>query len=173
MIDNIKDVSRLLRDKCLSHCVYLTNKDHSHLAVKGKNDISSKDTIIIGSLCSESEQVLLRESCSNYFKKYKEYKFEELVQEKSESNSTNNKQQIDIISECRIGFDEYYIKICNSMITEILMESSINQSIGRNQGFRSKGGKTVVVLPVLHSKHHHVISKKLNLSYTSPNVLVS
>jgi hypothetical protein len=59
------------------------------------------------------------------------------------------------------------------MITEILMESSINQSIGRNQGFRSKGGKTVVVIPVLHSKHHHVISKNLNINYTSPNVLVS
>jgi hypothetical protein len=128
----------------------------SHLAVKGKNDLSSKDTIIIGSLCNEQEQVLLRESCSKYFKK-----FEKLVKEKS--NSTNNKQQIDIISECRTGFDEYYIKICNSMITEILMETNINQSIGRNQGFRSKGGKTVVVLPVLHSKHHHVIPSPINL----------
>lgn len=59
------------------------------------------------------------------------------------------------------------------MITEILLETNISQSIGRNQGFRSKGSKTVVVIPVLHSKHSHVISRNLNLSYTSPNVLVS
>ena len=51
------------------------------------------------------------------------------------------------------------------------METSISQSIGRNQGFRAQGSKTVVVIPVLHSKHHHVISKNLNLSYTSPNVV--
>lgn len=149
----------------------MTNSDHSHLAVKGKNDLSTKDTIIIGSLCNEQEQVLLRESCSNYFKKFEKIQFEKLVQEKS--NSTNNKQQIDIISECRIGFDEHYTKVQNSMITDILMESSINQSIGRNQGFRAQGSKTVVVLPLQHSKHHHVISRNLNLSYTSPNVLVS
>lgn len=149
----------------------VTNSDHSHLAVKGKNDLSTKDTIIIGSLCNEQEQVLLRESCSNYFKKFEKIQFEKLVQEKS--NSTNNKQQIDIISECRIGFDEHYTKVQNSMITDILMESSINQSIGRNQGFRAQGSKTVVVLPLQHSKHHHVISRNLNLSYTSPNVLVS
>ena len=124
------------------------NRDYSHRAVKGANDLADKDTIIIGSLSSEKEQALIRESYHEYFNHLKQY-FEDDLTESQE------------------------MKKINDIIHRKLLSTTISQSLGRNQGYRAKGSKTVIVLPILYSNSYSTIKWNLNLNYISENVVIS
>jgi hypothetical protein len=68
--------------------------------------------------------------------------------------------------------DDDIIKKSEPYIQDILIETQVSQSIGRNSGFRFSGKKCVVVLPVVHSNSTRRLSRTLRSNYISENVSV-
>lgn len=140
---------------------------YSHLAVRGENSFSNKDMLIFGNLKNESELLVHIENCKNKYEKVfnKEIqaindKFLRLGMEDKFTNS-----ELDYIRGKEIR------KLFENRTQEVLLESEVSQSIGRNSGFRGKGKRTYVVLPILVGGTNSTISKKMNLNYVSENVI--
>ena len=103
--------------------------------------------LIIGTLRTEIEDNILYYSAEEYFKKFREY-FKEQGKTPSEVDA-----QI------------------NSYIKQVNLQTQVSQSIGRNSGFRDKGKKAVVVLPLLQPNSTKKF-KPINLNYISSDVRV-
>lgn len=120
------------------------NSDASHIKVKGSNDYSDKHTLVVGTLRTEIEDNLFYYSCPKFFDKYEEHM-------KSKGLKVKN-------------------EILN-FVVKAHLESQVSQSIGRNSGFRDKGKKTAVVLPLL-TENRKKQFKPFNLNYITPYVQI-
>jgi hypothetical protein len=121
----------------------------THLGVKGMNNLSDSDTIVFG---TQKTEIVLREMFVNnkaYFTALVTHKYKNAVMS-----------------------DDDIFKKSEPYIQEILIETQVSQSIGRNSGFRFSGKKCVVVLPVVHSNSTRRLSRTLKSNYISENVLV-
>jgi hypothetical protein len=121
----------------------------THLGVKGMNNLSDSDTIVFG---TQKTEIVLREMFVNN----KDY-FTALVSHKYKNGGMS---------------DDDIIKKSEPYIQDILIETQVSQSIGRNSGFRFSGKKCVVVLPVVHSNSTRRLSRTLRSNYISENVSV-
>ena len=59
----------------------------------------------------------------------------------------------------------------NNYIKQVNLQTQVSQSIGRNSGFRDRGKKAVVVLPLLQRNSAKKF-KPINLNYISSDVRV-
>lgn len=105
----------------------------NHLQVRGSNDYSEKNTLVIATKPCPQEQKLFELNCKDF------YKDKELRHIQNDINST-------------------------------LMSCQINQSIGRNSGFREREKSCVVVLPILAPNSDNCFREiSLDLTYISSN----
>jgi hypothetical protein len=116
----------------------------SHLRVKGMNNLSEVNTIVFG---TKKHEVVVKETFVNN----KEYFKQMFGSELSERELIDKSEPI---------------------IQKILIETQINQSIGRNSGFRYKGYRCVVIIPVMQSNSFRRIKMPLSLNYVSENVSI-
>lgn len=119
-------------------------RDYSHIAVKGSNEYSDKNLLIIATLRAEIEDNIFFYSCPEFFKKYAHH---------MKDLNLNPKKEV-----------QNYIRQAHLL-------TQVSQSIGRNSGFRNRDKKTIVVLPLLtaNSKYNF---KTIDLNYISPNVYI-
>ncbi len=128
------------------------SRDASHAGVKGSNKYADKNTIVIGTLKTEIEDNILYYS-SNFFNDYKIHLEQEYQHMKEEDRDKKIKKEI------------------QNYIIQIQLQTQVSQSIGRNSGFRDKGKKTVVILPLLKPNSTSKF-ESLDLNYVSPNVFI-
>lgn len=137
----------------------------THLSLKGLNNYSNEDLVIIGSLKPE---LAIKTHLINCFDKYK-YLIENDEYFRNQVNDLKNFKY-----DKNIEFIKYHEKLFNfseSIIQNILMETEISQSIGRNQGFRAKGKNTIVIIPALMGNTSRK-TKDLRFNYISSNVFI-
>lgn len=106
----------------------------NHLQVRGSNNYSEKNILVVATLPCPQEQKIFELNCKDFYE---------------------NKSIKDIQND----------------INNTLISCQINQSIGRNSGFRENGKKSVVILPLLAPNSNTCFrSNNLNLSYVSDNI---
>ncbi len=116
----------------------------THLGVKGMNHLSEKDIVVFGTLKTE---IVVKEMF------------------------VNNKEYFKRMFGGNLS-EEDLIKKAEPYIQSILIETQVSQSIGRNSGFRFKGRKCVVLLPVMQSNSYTRLKRDFNFNYISPNILI-
>lgn len=156
---NILDKDTVLISNGLKSSLSDNKKYASHTKVKGSNEYDEFSSLIFGTL--QTEIVLLTHliNCPRYkdFKDEIEQKYNDSIKNKSRKKVKDRKK--------------YFRDLIYNEIQDVFMECEISQSIGRNSGFRNRGRKKVVVLPLLNKNSSKIISKKINFNYISSNVL--
>jgi hypothetical protein len=137
---------------------------HTHMSVKGLNSFDDKSLLIIGSMKPEKPVVTHVLNCIS---KYNDL----FVQNKhymSEFYEFYDHPRMSEISK-KNRLWEIFMRCSEHRVQNVMMEAEVSQSLGRNQGYRARGKKTLVVLPVLMNNTSRRI-KDIRLNYVSPEV---
>lgn len=131
------------------HRATLTN-----LGVKGMDNLKDEDTVVFGTLATES---VLKE----LFVNNKEYLAEEFGDE-AWGKMVGPRYPEDLERELIIASQDY--------LNNVLMETAVSQSVGRNSGFRFVGQKCLIILPVLNARSARRLRRDIDLNYVTENV---
>ncbi|MGL1862172.1 MAG: hypothetical protein OCC46_06585 [Pseudodesulfovibrio sp.] len=129
----------------------------SHLGVKGMNGLDEQDSVVVGTVPCEK---VLKEVYVNC-KEFLENMFKEEILEK--------------LNEKDLSSDEYnkaLVRKSEEYIKEVMIETQVSQSIGRNSGFRYKGYKCDVFIPILHSKSFNRFGRSITSNYVTEDVCI-
>jgi hypothetical protein len=137
---------------------------HTHMSLKGLNSFDNKSLLIIGSMKPEKPVVTHVVNC---FKKYKDL-FVENKHYRTEFSKFSDDPLVDEVFK-KNRFWEIFMRCSEHRVQNVMMEAEVSQSLGRNQGYRARGQKTLVVLPVLMNNTSRRV-KDIRLNYVSSGV---
>lgn len=137
----------------------------SHLAVKGLNSLANESSVIIGTM---SPEVVVKTHLVNCITKY-DSKYKDEIYEKHEESKFFILNDVKRKSKKEPDKWKNICDVCEPHIQQVLMESEVSQSIGRNSGFRDNGKQTIVILPLLMNNTNRK-AKDFRTNYISENV---
>lgn len=145
----------------------------SHMGIKGKNDLSNENTLILGSVKNEIQVKNIFINTRAYFEKRFHFSDEMNARVSNKTKELSHLTSVELSSYLTKYTEKLLIGHSEKTIQEILIQTEISQSIGRSQGFRFKNKMCYVVLPIMHSKSNTKFSRNLKFNYVSENVHVS
>jgi len=137
----------------------------THRGIKGINNLSQNDTLIIGTLKNEQQVKEYILNNKNYFERM----FKSQLMQRLKVFKETCTSDLEILES--YGNDLLY-EFSEPIVQEILLETEVSQSIGRNSGFRANGARCVVLLPLIQNNTFRRIARRTNLNYISKNVKV-
>ena len=141
------------------------NNSLTHMGIKGINNLSQNDTLIIGTLKNEQQVKEYILNNKNYFV----IMFKSQLIQRLKVFKETYTSDFEILKS--YGNDLLY-EFSEPIVQKILLETEVSQSIGRNSGFRENGADCVVLLPIIQHNTFRRIGRRLNLNYISKNVQV-
>ena len=143
------------------------NNVKSHLGVKGLNSMANDSSIIVGTM---SPEVVVKTHLVNCAKKYVD-EYQKEIDVKIEESKFFTVGDRTYLSKAEPNKWKSISDVCEPHIQQVLMESEVSQSIGRNSGFRDTGKNTLVILPLLMNNTTRK-SQDFRINYISENVTI-